>query len=111
MKTIPLTQGKVAIVDDEDFDWLNQVKWFTKITGNGTQIYAARTKRIGGKATTIYMHRAIMAGDLDHVDLDGKEVDHDNRKTLDNRRENLKVCTKKENLSNRRYGKRFFKRS
>ena len=101
MKTIQLTQGKVAIVDDADFDWLNQVKWYAKITGNGTRIYAARFKRINGEPNTIYMHRAIMAGDLDHTDLDGKEVDHKNRNTLDNRRENLRACSKQENLKNR----------
>lgn len=101
MKTITLTQGKVAIVDDDDFDWLNQVKWFTKITGNGTRSYAARFKRINKRPTTIYMHRAIMTDDLEAVGLTGKEVDHINRNTLDNRRENLRVCTKQQNLANR----------
>jgi len=101
MKTIPLTQGKVAIVDDDDFDWLNQVKWYAKITGNGTRIYAARFKRIDGQPTTIYMHRAILAGDLDHAELDGQEADHINKNTLDNRRENLRACSKNENLRNR----------
>jgi surfactin synthase thioesterase subunit len=50
MKQIHLTQGKFALVDDEDFDWLNQWKW------HYDKGYADRT--VDGKH--IYMHRAIM---------------------------------------------------
>lgn len=106
MKTISLTQGKAAIVDDEDYDWLNQVKWYTKVTSDGYKIYAARFKRIDGRPTTIYMHRAIMGGNLDEPEIpQGYEVDHDNDDGLDNRRENLKIVTKSENCSR----KKFFK--
>jgi hypothetical protein len=34
MKTIPLTQGKFAIVDDSDFEWLNQWKWYVQKSKN-----------------------------------------------------------------------------
>lgn len=100
MRTIPLTQGKVAIVDDSDYEWLNQVKWYLKYVDEN-RFYAARHRKIKGEKKTIYMHRAIMAGDLDAIGLDSKEVDHRNRNRLDNRRENLRICSKKENLENR----------
>jgi len=105
MKTIQLTQGKVTMVDDADYEWLNSVKWYA--SKSSCKFYAARGKRIGGIVTTIYMHRAIIAGDLDCTDsLNGREIDHKDRNTLDNRRDNLRECSRQENLKNR-----FYKRS
>ena len=61
MKRIPLTQGKFALVDDEDYVWLNQWKW--SIVGGKNGIgkdhkvwYALRRKRIDKKDVSIYMH-------------------------------------------------------
>ena len=86
MKEIPLTQCKVALVDDKYFEFLNQFKWRFS---NG---YAARsdirTKR-GRK--TILMHRAIMDAPK------GVEVDHVNGDKLDNQRSNLRLCNRKWN--------------
>ena len=87
MKEIPLTQGKVAIVDDEDYERLSQRKWHYHQTG-----YAVRTSQ-GNK--TIRMHREIMGAKAD------QEVDHHNHDTLDNRRENLRLCSANENCHNR----------
>ncbi len=92
MKQIPLTQGKFAIVDDEDYDFLMQWKW--QVRANR---YAGRTKngpKVNGKRTgkTVYMHREIISVP---PDLD---VDHINADTLDNRKENLRSVTTQENV-------------
>jgi len=94
MKTIPLTQGKVALVDDEDYEELMKHKWYASHEGNGW--YAKRKgPRHGGRQTMIYMHRALMAGDSP------LEVDHINGDGLDNRRANLRLVTKSGNARNR----------
>lgn len=82
---IKLTQGKFAQVDPEDFDHLNQFKWFYEKTG-----YACR--RVNGRS--IRMHRFVMNAP------EGMEVDHINGDGLDNRQSNLRICTHKENLRN-----------
>ena len=101
MKTIPLTKGKVAIVDDEDFDYLNQWKWFIKKKSE-ILIYAARwIRHKNGKRTNCYMHQL-----LHKIPLSKRfkyRVSHKNLNGLDNRRSNLKNVTKKENLENRVY--------
>ena len=82
-KTIPLTQGKVAIVDDADFDWLNQWKWYAI---HRRSIWYAETRdRSTGRC--IRMHRLITKVQPD------LQVDHRNRDGLDNRRCNLRCCT------------------
>lgn len=89
MKEIKLTQGKVAIVDENLFDELNKYKWHY---GLG---YARRNIRLeNGKRKMIFMHRAIMDTP------EGFETDHINGIKLDNRRENLRIVTKELNQHN-----------
>ena len=95
MIQIPLTQGQFAKVDDADFEWLSEYKWYAKKSGPDRPYRAARSKRTNGQVVTIYMAREIMDCPV------GMEVDHKNRDELDNRREILRVCTRKENLENR----------
>lgn len=83
MREIELTQGKVAIVDDDDFEWLNQWKW-------RFDIYAVRELR--GKP--LYMHRIILQTPI------GMQTDHINGDKLDNRRENLRICSASQNKQN-----------
>lgn len=91
MKEIPLSRGRVAIVDDEDFEHLSQWKWFCTASG-----YAVRNSKSNeGTKRTIFMHRVIMG------DPTGFLVDHKSMDTLDNRRINLRVATKAQNMSNR----------
>lgn len=90
MKEIPLTQGKVALVDDEDFEWLLQWKWHAEKHG---RTWYARGK-VNGKL--ISMHCIIMNTPA------GKVTDHASGNGLDNRRDNLRVCTKYENRCNTR---------
>jgi len=96
-KIISLTRGKEAIVDDEDYDELNKYKWCTDCT-NGIW-YAVRAKGKYPRRKQIKMHREIMNAPSD------KCVDHINHDGLDNRRNNLRVCTHSENLRNCRMHK------
>jgi len=86
MKEIPLTQGKVALVDDEDFEWLNQWKWYFSDKG-----YAYREQ----SCHKVHMHTLILQTPP------GLVCDHINRNRLDNRRCNLRTCYKGENSRNR----------
>lgn len=88
-KEIPLTQGKVAIVDDEDFERLSRYKWFYHDQG-----YAARSAWVNGKQRTTYMHREIMQPPK------GAQIDHINGDRLDNRRCNLRLASQQQNNFN-----------
>lgn len=92
-KQIQLTKGKFALVDDEDYEWLNQWKWFSHDGAGG---YAARNSKYvrGEKRKTILMHRQIM-GEPKEL-----QVDHINRDRRDNRRENLRLVTAQQNKLN-----------
>ncbi|MHC4659365.1 MAG: HNH endonuclease signature motif containing protein, partial [Planctomycetota bacterium] len=87
-KLIPLTQGKFAIVDADDYDRLAKYKWCA--TKNGQTFYACRASR--GKK--IFMHREIMKPPK------GLQVDHIDRNALNNRKTNLRPCTKAQNNRN-----------
>jgi len=89
MKKILLTQNKYTLVDDDDFIFLSQYKWHYK---NG---YAARAVGPAGRQVRIWMHRVIMLAP------DGMDVDHINRDPLDNRKNNLRIATRKQNADNR----------
>lgn len=93
MRIIPLTQDKVALVDDEDYEHLIRFKWHAVEKKNC--FYAARKDRQG---RTIYMHTVIMETPS------GLEVDHRNGEGLDNQRSNLRIGTHQQNLHNTRPG-------
>jgi len=98
MKTIPLTQGMFAIVDDCDFEMLSKHKWsFKKDPSSGKSIgYAVRSVRLaGGKCIKLYMHRVILGLEK------GKECDHADGIGLHNWRSNLRECTRTQNMQNR----------
>lgn len=96
MKEIPLTQGKVALVDDEDFERVSQFNWSAQLTRNN-RWYAARNVRRNGEPGLELMHRAIMG--LEYGDP--RQVDHRDRvNTLDNRKCNLRVATRPQNSRN-----------
>ncbi len=94
MKKIPLTQGKFAIVDDDMFEYLNQWKWCAEKTTYDTYI-ALRAIHLNNKTKKIRMHRVIIGN------IKGGEVDHINHNTLDNRKCNLRLCTRSQNSQNR----------
>jgi len=94
MKEILLTKGKVASVDDEDFESLNAFKWYAQKDHN--TFYAIRASpRKNGKYHHIYMHREVM-----NVP-DGMQTDHIDRNGLNNQRNNLRVVTRQQNQFNR----------
>jgi hypothetical protein len=89
-KIIQLTRGKVALVDDEDFERINQFTWHCSNRG-----YAMRSlPRLFGRRKAILMHREILAtsGNV--------EIDHANMDKLDNRKANLRICTHGQNMHN-----------
>lgn len=87
MKKIQLTQGKFALVDDSDYEWLNQWKW----------CYSHGYAQTRGRGNKEYMHRVIMNPPSD------KQVDHRSKalEGLDNRRSNLRIGTSSDNQHNR----------
>ena len=94
MKIIPLTKGKYATVDDEDYGWLIKYKWYALVEAN--TCYACTT--VGGRKNKkhIRMHRLIMNAPV------GMDVDHINRDGTDNRKDNLRICTRRQNIQNSR---------
>jgi hypothetical protein len=94
-KLIPLTQGQFAIVDAEDFDRLNQFKWFAHYQKDTRSFYAERNRPTSrGKRGTLPMTHVIL-------NVTGM-VDHKNHNTLDNRKENLRAATNSQNCTNGR---------
>lgn len=98
MKKIALTQGQFALVDDEDYDYLMQWKWYAHRGEKKHTYYALRMDYKNGKKT-IRMHNVIFLKHgingytvLDHIDRDG----------LNNQKDNLRISSRSENCFNRR---------
>lgn len=95
MKKIPLTQGKFALVDDEDFTHLSSFKWYAQKIG--FTFYAVRMIRLPDyRRTSLPMHRAIL-NPKPH-----QGVDHRDCNGLNNTRKNLRIATQTQNLRNAR---------
>ena len=95
-REIPLTQGQIALVDDEDFERVNVFKWQAQALYYGGYIATRWTCGSHQNRQTIYMHRFIMNTPKELV------VDHINHNTLDNQKSNLRNCTRSQNQMNRR---------
>lgn len=95
MKKIKLTQGKFALVDDEDFEYLSQWKWSAS-KGNNT-FYAQRCFLIDGKKKSISMHREV----LKLKPGDGILTDHKDHDGLNNQKSNLRKATYLQNQYNK----------
>lgn len=95
MIEIPLTQGQVALIDDEDFEIVSRYKWCASWDQSINSFYAtAHTPRHNGRRTTLRMHRLIMNAQP------GQQVDHIHHQTLDNRKSELRFCTNSQNRRN-----------
>ncbi len=98
MKIIPLTRGKYAMVDDEDYDRLMEHSWAwvpstESKSGSGYAVRKGNKRR--GEPRTVQMHREILRCQK------GIMVDHINQNGLDNRKENLRFANVQQNSFNR----------
>jgi len=94
MKEIQLTNGGTAKVDDEDFDELNQYRWFSHKDKERGTAYAWRHQYLGvRKYGMVKMHQQI---------LGIKGIDHKDRDGLNNQRFNIRPCTNGQNQMNAR---------
>jgi len=91
MKKIILSNGRVTLVDDEDYDHLSQFRWYQHHSG-----YAVRSIYPNGrcKAKQVSMHSLL----IDRPE--GMVIDHIDGNTLNNQKTNLRVCTKRQNTFN-----------
>ena len=94
MKEIQLTKGYTAIVDDEDYEELSKYRWRTHLETYTSYVVRAGLKAEGKRHSVVLMHRQIMDCPSNMV------IDHINHNGLDNRKENLRICTRAENSMN-----------
>lgn len=87
MKTIPMTNTGEALVDDEDYEWLTQRRWYSVKSRQSIYAKTGKNER---------MHRMILGVTDSKV-----VVDHVNGDGMDNRRSNLRLTTVSENVKNR----------
>jgi hypothetical protein len=91
-KEIKLTQGKVAIVDNDMYDYLNQFKWHA-VKQSG-KFYARRHIKSSNPNIKILIHRDVMKPEKGFV------IDHIDGNTLNNQKDNLRICTHAQNIRN-----------
>jgi hypothetical protein len=94
MKEILLTQNQVALIDDDDYERVNQYKWCVQRTKGAS--YAVRKVVSGGRQEHILMHRFILGVSerkicIDHINFNG----------LDNRKENIRACSYSQNIQHK----------
>lgn len=97
MKQIKLTRGRVALVDDADYEELSKYKW-QALNMNGNFYAVRQTSKKEGKGFTVLMSRQILRLKRG----DPRQGDHQNHNTLDNRQDNLRICTVQENHMNQK---------
>lgn len=94
MKKIKLANtNKYALIDDCDFESVSKFKWHLDRGRNGRKADYAWRSESGGKK--FYMHREIMGATTEQT------IDHISNNKLDNRRSNLRFCTRSENQFNK----------
>jgi hypothetical protein len=95
MKTVALTQGFVALVDDEDFERVSQHKWRAMVCSN--TVYAVRDLlSVKGKQKIQSMHRFVLGLSGGHA----PEVDHEDHNGLNCQKYNLRTATRTQNQAN-----------
>ena len=94
MKEILLTQNQSTFVDDENYVKLSKYKWFAQQSRDSYYAGRKSPRDKSGKQTTILMHRIIMECPSN------MQIDHINHNTLDNRKQNLRVCSQSQNNMN-----------
>lgn len=99
MKTIQLTQGKVALVDDEDYELLCKFKWYAVYDGNNWYAQRLDYSKETKKRNCIPIHRFVMKAEK------GQIIDHKNGNGLDCQKHNLRISTRSQNGANRKSAK------
>jgi hypothetical protein len=89
-REISLPSGHAALIDEDDWEIVSPYRWRVLRTGSAAYVQSQVGKR------SLFMHRLIMAAP------DRLEVDHVNHDGLDNRRSNLRLCTRSENAANKK---------
>jgi hypothetical protein len=99
MKKIKLSRGKFALVDNDDYERLNEYKWYINENAEKTKLYAMRSRLKSEEkiftGTKVYMHRFIL-----NIKDKATAIKHKNGNTLDNRKENL--ITIKRNIAKKK---------
>ncbi len=95
MKTLTLSKGQVALVDDKDFVWLKKYKWTLCTAMEGKQ-YAITNPQRKKRRKIFKMHRIIAGAKT------GEVVDHIDGNGLNNQRANLRIVTQRQNMLNRK---------
>lgn len=93
---VPLTQGQFAIIDIDDYERVSQYKWYAYYDKTTNSFYARRRKT--KKNGHINMSNFI----LDYYYANGVSIDHKNRETLDNSRENIALRTATQQMINQK---------
>jgi hypothetical protein len=96
---IPLTQGHEAIIDASDLPLVSQHRWWASVRrradGSVSAVYARRDgTKVNGRAPVIYLHRFVSGAACD------VDVDHSDGNGLNNRRSNLRVASRAQNIRN-----------
>jgi hypothetical protein len=94
-RRIPISRGLFVVVDDADYAWAMQFRWFAFLGHTGIW-YAIRNDRSGSRKRSPRMHREMLGA------KPGEIIDHINGNGLDNRRANLRFCTNQQNAANGR---------
>jgi hypothetical protein len=99
MKTVSLTRGQSCLVDDEDFEYLSQFKWYALETSRKGTFYAARRVSNGKgrsreKRKSVLMHKELLGTP------DGIGTDHRDGNKLNNQKENLRLASSSQNKAN-----------
>lgn len=106
-RKIQLSQGKVTLVDNSDYEFLNRWKWSAFRRQRCTTFYVVRNAPQAAGRRNIYMHRILLGLQDPETgeSLSDREGDHRNGNGLDNRRVNLRALTHKQNAYNQRRGR------
>jgi len=91
---IRLSQGKFALVDEKHYEWLNKYRWFILACGD-IEYAVTNIKGADGKYVRVLMHRLILG-----ITDKKMEIDHKDHNGLNNTEENIRSCTKSQNLTN-----------
>lgn len=94
MIEIPLSQGKVAFIDDCDEAMVKEFRWLATARVNDDWYACRHPKKSNGRYTTLYLHQFIL-------NAEGRRIDHRNHNGLDCQRHNMRFCTHADNMRNR----------